>query len=129
LTATAQACYNAADFGEFRPEGIRREPGPLHGMARRHMKTFQFDPSQTFVEVRQLMAILNRAEHVRHVAKLTWLDGNQVDQMLTFRYDKLAERFCHEIDKEGINVEIVSSLLNNIPVRVDVEEEKPRRKR
>ena len=93
------------------------------------MKSFQFDPSQTFVEVRHLMAALNHAEHVRHVARLTWLEGNQVNQTLTYRWDKLAERFGHEIDKEAINVEIVSSLLNNIPVRVDVEEEKPRRKR
>ena len=93
------------------------------------MKSFQFDPSQTFTEVRKLMAILNRAEHVRHVAKLTWLEGNQISQTLTYRWDTLADRFGHEIDKEGINVEIVSSLLNNIPVRVDVEDEKPRRKR
>ena len=84
------------------------------------MKLFSFDPDQSFRQVRRLMGDLNGPEHKEHLAKLTWLEGNQAQQSVTFLWDSLAERFGLQIEKEPIDVEIISSLVNGIPLQVEV---------
>ena len=88
------------------------------------MKTISFHPRQSFDEVRGLMAQLNGPQYRNFVAHLTWLDGTAKDQSVVYLYDALAERFGHTIDKESIGVEIVSSLMNGIPVTVTVAPKK-----
>jgi hypothetical protein len=84
------------------------------------MKTFSFHPGQSFDEVRKLIADLNRTEHRSLIAHLTWREGTVKDQTVVYLYDAMAERFGHTVDKESIGVEIVSSLMNGIPVDVNV---------
>ncbi len=82
--------------------------------------TYHFHPGQTFDAVRAQMAQINQPGGKGHIAKLTWLDGTVKGQTISYLYDPMAERFGHMIDKESISVEIVSSLLNGIPVDVTI---------
>jgi len=84
------------------------------------MKRFRFDPDQSFRDVRRLMGELNASEHKELLARLTWLEGSQAQQSITYLWDPLAERFGLQIEKENIDVEIVSSLMAGIPVEVEV---------
>lgn len=88
------------------------------------MKTISFNPRQSFDEVRKLIVDLNRTENKHQVAHLTWRDGTAKDQTVVYLYDALAERFGHTVDKESIGVEIVSSLMNGIPVDVSISPKK-----
>ena len=54
------------------------------------------------------------------IARLTWQEGSTKGQSVLYLYDPMAERFGHKIDKESITVEIVSSLLNGIPVAIEL---------
>jgi hypothetical protein len=82
------------------------------------MTTFSFHPRQSFEEVRRRIGELNGAGNKSLVAHLTWRDGTAKDQTVVYLYDPLAERFGHIVDKESIGVEIVSSLMNGIPLDV-----------
>lgn len=82
---------------------------------------FRFDPQLTFAQARERLELLNDTAHQHHVAKLIWLEGTSSGQELTFLWDPMAERFGHQIDKEPIEVEIVSSLMNGIAVEVRLQ--------
>ena len=82
------------------------------------METFHFQPSQTFDEVRAQLERLNQPTWRHLVAHLTWLEGSAQGQSMPYLWDPMADRFGHRIDKESISVQIVSSLLNGIPVDV-----------
>ncbi len=84
------------------------------------MTTFDFHSGMTFDQVRQQMARLNEPANRDKIAKLTWQEGTAKGQSVQYLYDPMADRFGHRIDKESISVEIVSSLLNGIPIRVDL---------
>lgn len=84
------------------------------------MTTFEFHSGMTFDQVRQLLARLNEPANRDQIAKLIWQDGTAKGQSVHYLYDPMADRFGHRIDKESISVEIVSSLLNGIPVFVEL---------
>lgn len=84
------------------------------------MTTVEFHTGLTFDQVRQAIATLNEASNRGQIARLTWQDGSTKGQSVLYLYDPMAERFGHKIDKESISVEIVSSLLNGIPVTVEL---------
>ncbi|HEX7926996.1 MAG TPA: hypothetical protein VF678_05345 [bacterium] len=88
------------------------------------MNTIKFHSGQSFDEVRKLITDLNRKENRNMIAHLTWRDGTAKDQTVVYLYDAMAERFGHTVDKESIGVEIVSSLMNGIPVEIDVSPKK-----
>jgi hypothetical protein len=84
------------------------------------MIAIDFHPGLTFDQVRQSLAKLNEPANRGQIARLTWQDGSTKGQSVLYLYDPMAERFGHKIDKESISVEIVSSLLNGIPVSVEL---------
>jgi hypothetical protein len=84
------------------------------------MKLYKFDADQSFRQVRQIMAELNNPENRHLVAKLIWDLGAGGREPLTYLWDPFAERFGHQIDKEPIDSEIVNSLINEIPVEVQL---------
>ena len=84
------------------------------------MTTIEFHSGLTFDQVRQHLARLNETANLNQIARLTWQDGTAKGQSVLYLYDPMAERFGHKIDKESISVEIVSSLLNGIPVAVEL---------
>ncbi|MBI3993869.1 MAG: hypothetical protein HY342_11385 [Candidatus Lambdaproteobacteria bacterium] len=86
------------------------------------MKSYRFDTDQTFAEARRMLREINDPRNNGKIATLVWLEGNQEKHSMTFRWDPLAERFGHQIDKEPIDREIVYSLLNDIAVEVTVRE-------
>lgn len=88
------------------------------------MNTIKFHSGQSFEEVRKLITNLNRTENRNMIAHLTWRDGTAKDQTVVYLYDAMAERFGHTVDKESIGVEIVSSLMNGIPVEISVSPKK-----
>jgi hypothetical protein len=88
------------------------------------MNTISFHPAQSFDQVRNLIVQLNRKENQHQIAHLTWKDGTAKDQTVAYLYDALAERFGHTVDKESIGVEIVSSLMNGIPVDINLSPRK-----
>jgi len=84
------------------------------------MTTFEFHSGMTFDQVRQMLARLNDPANRNQIAKLIWQDGTAKGQSVQYLYDPMADRFGHRIDKESISVEIVSNLLNGIPVFVEL---------
>ena len=82
------------------------------------MKSFTFDPEQSFREVKKVLAELNQPENKELIAKVTWLEGSAKGASLTFLWDPMAERFGHSIDKELIDTRVVDSLINDISVEV-----------
>jgi hypothetical protein len=84
------------------------------------MITYEFHGGMTFDQVRAQLARLNEPSNRTQIARLIWQDGSAKGQGLTYLYDPMADRFGHRIDKESISVEIVSSLLNGIPVFVEL---------
>lgn len=93
------------------------------------MKSYRFDTGQTFDEIRNTMREINNPSNSEFVARLTWLEGSQAQQSVSYRWDPMAERFGHQIDKEPLDREIVYSLLSGIPVEVSLKEIKPVLKR
>ena len=89
------------------------------------MTTYNFTPSMSFTQARAQMDALNQAAHKHLVAKLVWQEGNQAGQEEEYLWDGLAERFGHQIEKESIDVEIISSLVNGIPLQVHLVEIHP----
>lgn len=88
------------------------------------MNSYKFDAGQTFREAQKMLHEINGLENRDYIAKLTWLEGNQAQQTLTFLWDPLAERFGHQIDKKPIDKEIVFALLNDIAVEVELHSSK-----
>jgi hypothetical protein len=84
------------------------------------MTRIDFHPGLTFDQVRQFFAQLNEPANRGQIARLTWQEGTAKGQSMLYLYDPMAERFGHKIDKESITVEIVSNLLNGIPVSVEL---------
>lgn len=84
------------------------------------MTTIEFHPGLTFDQVRQQLSRLNEPTNRSQIARLIWQDGSTKGQSVLYLYDPMAERFGHKIDKESISVEIVSSLLNGIPVTIEL---------
>lgn len=93
------------------------------------MKSFRFDTKQTFDDARRIMRDINNPSNSDFVARLKWLEGSQAGQSVSYRWDPMAERFGHQIDKEPLDREIVYSLLSGIPVEVSLQEVKPILKR
>jgi hypothetical protein len=87
------------------------------------MMTIEFHSGLTFDQVREFLTQLNEPANRGQIARLTWREGTAKDQSVLYLYDPMADRFGHKIDKESISVEIVSSLLNGIPVAVDLHPE------
>ena len=86
------------------------------------MNAYRFETSLTFDQARAMMNEINAPAHKHLVAHLTWLEGNQAGQSISFRWDPMAERFGHQLDKEPLEREIVYSLLIGIPVEVALHE-------
>jgi len=84
------------------------------------MTKIEFHSGLTFDQVRQYLAQLNEPANRGQIARLTWQEGTAKGQSVLYLYDPMAERFGHKIDKESISVEIVSNLLNGIPVTVEL---------
>ena len=84
------------------------------------MKTYRFEPGQSFLEVRRIIEEINGSENRRMLARLTWLDGSAKNQFVTFLYDEFAERFGHSIDKSGLHTEIISSLFNGVAIKIEL---------
>lgn len=84
----------------------------------RRMKSFHFNPGQSFTEVRKQLMDLNHPDNKGMLAKLTWLAGERADKPLTYLWDPYAERFGHQIDKEMIDHQVVDSLINELSVEV-----------
>jgi hypothetical protein len=84
------------------------------------MMTYEFHSGMTFDQVRAQLARLNDPANRGMIGKLTWQEGTAKGQSLTYLYDPMADRFGHRIDKESISVEVVSSLMNAIPLLVEL---------
>lgn len=87
------------------------------------MKTYEFTLSQTIQDVRQALAQVNDPANKHLIAKVLWRTGPQADNdPLTYLWDPYAERFGHQLDKEMIDSQVVDSLMNGIPVEVQLVE-------
>jgi len=84
------------------------------------MIAYEFHSGMTFDQVREQLTRLNDPAYRNQIARLAWQDGTAKGSSIQYLYDPMADRFGHRIDKESISVEIVSSLLNGIPVSVEI---------
>jgi methionine aminopeptidase len=84
------------------------------------LSKYRFDPGQSFTEVRNAIEEINRPENKGMVAKLTWKDGNAKDQEVSYYYDRMADRFGHEVDKSSIHQEVLTSLYIGIPIEIQL---------
>jgi hypothetical protein len=84
------------------------------------MTKYEFHGGMTFDQVRAQMAKLNDPANRGQICRLSWLEGTAKGASVTYLYDPMADRFGHRIDKESISVEITSSLLNGIPITVEL---------
>lgn len=86
------------------------------------MENYLFDPDMSFRAVREKMDEMNNPENGHLVAKLTWLEGLKTKESLSFLWDPYAEHFGHQIDKETLDHQVVMSLINGIPVEIQLKE-------
>jgi hypothetical protein len=84
------------------------------------LSTYRFDPGQSFTAVRNTIEEINRPSNKDLVAKLTWKDGTAKDQEISYYYDRMADRFGHEVDKSSIHQEVLTSLYIGIPVEIQL---------
>ncbi len=88
------------------------------------LKTFSFDPSLSFTEVRERLGTLHDPAHKHLIAKVVWMDGTSAGESVTYLWDPLAERFGHIIDKEPVDHAVVENLINGIAMEVRLVEGK-----
>ena len=84
------------------------------------MKSFQFEPDQSFNDVRRRIDEINDPANKGMVAKLIWREGSQKDQDVSYFYDEMAERFGHIVDKSAIHTEVLASLYVGIPLEIQL---------
>lgn len=84
------------------------------------MKSYRFEPEQSFAEVRRMIDEINAPENKGMIAKLIWREGTQKDQDVTYYYDEMADRFGHIVDKSSIHSEVTTSLYVGIPIEIQL---------
>ena len=84
------------------------------------MKSYRFDPDQSFAEVRRKIDEIEHPDNKGMVAKLIWREGTAKDQEVSYFYDEMAERFGHMVDKSSIQSEVTASLYVGIPVEIQL---------